>query len=150
MEDDGLDTNLLCENSYSYIITVGDQYTPAYSNFSSISCAQLQCWGIKANGSAAFISINQSNYCSWNKPVSHLQSVDEGLVLVSIDTDLSGATAAVEQHSGDLYVRFGISNETQVGSMWTNFPGCTFRDIAVGRDVIYGIDTNGDFLQFSA
>ena len=79
---------------------------------------------------------------------NQLRVFDEGLALKTIDTDKSGMTSAIEKVSGDVYVRFGVSNESLGGLMWANLPGAAFKDIALGRNVIYGIDINGNFLHF--
>lgn len=68
--------------------------------------------------------------------------------MATIDTDKSGATAAVERKTGDVYVRLGVNNSMLEGTLWSPLPGVAMVDIAVGRNVIYGITVDGDFVRF--
>ena len=81
-------------------------------------------------------------------PANQLRVHDEGLTFRTIDTDKSGMTAAIEKWSDDIYMRFGVTSNSLEGRIWTNLPGFTFKDIAVGKDGIYGLDMNGNFLYF--
>ena len=100
------------------------------------------------NGSSAYIFINQSDPCSHNMPANQLHVYEEGLTFMTIDTDRNGMAAGIEKDSGEIFVRFGVISSSLKGQFWTNLPGTTLKDIALGKDAIYGLDMNGDFLHF--
>ena len=148
IDDTPIGSRLLCEHLHAIFTPVADLHSVVFDNFSSISCANYQCWGVRTNGSSVFLSINQSIPCSEYMSANQLRVHDEDLTFRTIDTDKSGMTAAIEKWSDDTYVRFGVTNNSLEGRIWTNLPGFTFKDIAVGKDGIYGLDMNGNFLYF--
>ena len=149
VEDSPSDTHLYCDTFISGVpyLRIEDQNATGFGHFAIISCGEAHCWGINNNGTSAFISLKQINPCSENFSNSHLRLIEEGIIFKTIDTSRNGETWAVEAKTNDAFIRLGVDNDTLNGTMWAPIPGVSLRDVAVGRDIAYGIGVNGEFFH---
>eukprot|EP00795_Rhopilema_esculentum_P007869 gene7869-13747_t len=151
IEDNPSDTHLYCDTFVSEVpyLRIEDQNATSFGHFAFVSCGEAHCWGINNNGTSAFISLKPINPCSENLSDSHLRLIDEGITFKTIDTSKNGDTWAVEAKTNDAFIRLGVDTDTVNGTMWAPIPGVSLRDVAVGRDIVYGIGVNGEFFHLA-
>lgn len=131
---------------HNYSLTCSYSFNKDVNGLKNISCAQRQCWGIDQSGSPVFMK--PPSICP-----SHLYGQVPNLItepkFTQIDTNIAGEVLAIERETSDVYYRVHGNSTDMKGSQWVNIPGIKLKSVAVGKDVIYGIDTEGRLVFMS-
>ena len=129
-----------------------------HTNYLGVECGEIHCWSYTSRFTQdkplrSFIGFPREASC-----VKDINFVEGGVTFIedghelkvsTLDTNIAGKTWMVEYSTGDIFFRYGVSPSSMAGERWINVPGMKLLDIAVGKDTVYGVTNDNEFVYFS-